>query len=292
VSNTQYSYSIGDTVSLGCTAIDNIDGEVTCSYSGTVDSNTLGTYDITYTAEDSSGNIATLVVTYTINEANDYLLMDLFEYYDDAEGLSGVNLEVALRGIISDYTYVSYDAARYILDETDADPNQSGNVILVYTQYSVTGEWYCPTTADCNWNREHVWPQSLLDYDTTMSADLHNLKPADSGENSSRSNKYYDWVTSSSTYEPPDDVKGDIARILFYMMVRYEILDLVDTVPSTYEMALLSVLLEWHELDPVDDFESNRNDVIYSYQNNRNPFIDYEHFAELIWEDHPYYSSN
>jgi endonuclease I len=158
----------------------------------------------------------------------------------------------------------------------------------VYTQYSVDGTW----DAGATWNREHVWPQSYLNYDTTMSADLHNLKPADPGENSSRSNKYFDNVTTSSAYEPPDEVKGDIARILFYMVVRYEILSLIDDgnviSSGVYNMGLLQTLLAWHELDPVDDFERNRNDVIYSYQDNRNPFIDYEHFVDLIFDGYPY----
>jgi endonuclease I len=125
-----------------------------------------------------------------------------------------------------------------------------------------------------------------------MSADLHNLKPADPGENSSRSNKYFDNVTTSSAYEPPDEVKGDIARILFYMVVRYEILSLIDDgnviSSGVYNMGLLQTLLAWHELDPVDDFERNRNDIIYSYQDNRNPFIDYEHFVDLIFDGYPY----
>jgi len=205
-------------------------------------------------------------------------------YYKSAEGLIGNPLLLELRDIINTgKVFVSYDAARYILDDSDADPNNPGNVILVYLGTSVSGTWYCPTTNNCNWNREHVWPQSLLNYDTTMTSDLHNLKPADAGENSSRGNKYYDNITTSSTYEPRDEVKGDVARILFYMMTMYSVLDLVNTAPSVYEMALLNVLLQWHELDPVDDFERNRNEVIYSYQKNRNPYIDYPEFVELIW---------
>lgn len=269
--------------------MDDIDGAVDCTYTGTVNNEVVGEFEIIYSAEDSSGNIATMPIIYSIYEPTDYLSWDLIEYYDDAEGLTGEALELALRSIISNYTYKSYDAARYILDETDADPNNPNNVILVYTQQSVSGEWYCPATNDCTWNREHVWPQSLLNKETVMTADLHNLKPADSGENSSRGNKYFDWLTTTSTYAPPDEVKGDIARILFYMVIRYEVLELVDVEPSTYEMALLETLLEWHYFDPVDDFERNRNDVIYSYQNNRNPFIDYEHFVELIFGDHPYF---
>jgi endonuclease I len=290
VNSANYSLTIGDNISLSCTATDNVEGTVPCTYFGAVDTSTVGTYDITYEASDSSGNTATVIKTYTV-EGQDYLTMDLTPYYDNAEGLSGTALQNALNTIISDYTPTSYGESRYILNETDADPNISGNLILVYTQNSVDGTWDQGDT----WNREHVWPQSLLDVDTNNSsthegADLHNLKPCDSSENSSRSNKYYDNITTSDTYAPPEEVRGDIARILFYMMVRYPNLELVNTSPNTHEMGLLDRLIEWHHEDPVDVFEEHRNDVIYNHQDNRNPFIDYEHFTELIFSDHTYYN--
>jgi endonuclease I len=115
---------------------------------------------------------------------------------------------------------------------------------------------------------------------------MHNLKPAEPDENAYRSNHYFDSLVSNDTYEPNDNVKGDIARIILYMATMYPDLTLNDdpTTNSSFKtMGTLSVLLEWHELDPVDDFERNRNDVIFSYQGNRNPFIDYPEFVELIW---------
>jgi endonuclease I len=206
-------------------------------------------------------------------------------YYDGAEGLTGTDLELFLRGVVTDgYTGVSYGDSRYILDETDEDPNNTANIILVYLGTSVSEVWDNGAT----WNREHVWPQSLLGVSVTNSSinegsDLHNLKPANPSENSSRSNDYFDNFRTADTYEPRDEVKGDIARILFYMTVRYSNLELVNTPPATYEMAKLDVLLEWHNQDPVDDFERNRNEVIYSYQNNRNPFIDRPEFVSSVW---------
>jgi endonuclease I len=294
VNDPKTSYNVGETVNLGCTANDDVDGAVLCTYSGTVDNLTPGTYPITYTAVDSSSNEAVLVV--------DYVIIGTYptSYYDGTAGLSGADLEAALRIIVNNgFSGVTYGESRYILDETDADPANPGNLILVYLQTSVSGVWDDGNT----WNREHVWPQSLLgataDNDTVnIASDLHNLKPADPSENSSRNNKFYDDITASVSYEPHSDVKGDLARILFYMVVMYDYLELKDLEdftgigePGLYEMGLLEVLLSWHELDPVDDFERNRNNVIYYYQGNRNPFIDHEEFVALLFEDHPYYVS-
>ncbi|MGE4289524.1 MAG: endonuclease [Salinivirgaceae bacterium] len=206
-------------------------------------------------------------------------------YYDGADGLTGTAMESFLREVVTEGYYgISYGDSRYILDETDQDPNNPDNVILVYLGTSVSGTW----DAGATWNREHVWPQSLLGVSVDNSSinegsDLHNLKPANPSENSSRSNDYFDNSRTADTYEPRDEVKGDIARILFYMTVRYSNLELVNSAPATYQMALLDVLLDWHNEDPVDDFERNRNEVIYSYQNNRNPFIDHPEYVASIW---------
>jgi len=208
-------------------------------------------------------------------------------YYDAASGKSGEQLKTALNTILNtNLTRVSYGDSRYILDETDRDPANSNNCILVYLGTSVSGTWDGTT-----WNREHVWPQSLLNVDVNnnsinVGSDLHNLKPADPNENSSRGNKYFANQTTSASYAPRNAVKGDLARTLFYMVVMYESspdLELVNRAPDTYEMALLDILLEWHVQDPVDDFERNRNEVIYSYQHNRNPFIDHPEYINLIW---------
>ena len=206
-------------------------------------------------------------------------------YYEGADGLTGVNLRTFLRMTVSDgKTLVDYGTARYALDDSDRDPNNPNNLILVYLGTSVSGTWDGGST----WNREHVWPQSLLGVSAENStanaaSDLQNLKPANPAENSSRSNKYFDNVTNNLSYSPRDEVKGDIARILFYMHVAYGNLNLVNSYPATYQMGKLDILLQWHLQDPVDDFERNRNEVIFSYQNNRNPFIDHPEFAEKLW---------
>jgi len=206
-------------------------------------------------------------------------------YYLSASGLSGQDLFLELRDIVNaGFDGVTYGDARYMLDDTDADPSISGNVILIYNGASVSGVWDSGIT----WNREHIWPQSLLGVAaennlTNAASDLHNLKPSNPSINSSRGNKYFDVATTTLSYLPRPEDQGDIARILLYMVVMYDEYTLVNTTPNTYQMAKLSVLLQWCVSDPVDDFERARNNEIYSLQNNRNPFIDYPDFVNMIW---------
>ncbi len=222
-------------------------------------------------------------------------------YYDNAEGLSEQALRSALHNIIDDHTVKSYGDARYILDETDQDPGNSSNIILVYTGNSVSGSWDSGET----WNREHVWSKShgFPDESDIAYSDLHNLKPCHPDVNTDRGDKDFEVGGSthgiatlcnytSTTWEPRDEVKGDIARIMLYMVVRYEgdvsgeaDLELVNELTSypDPEFGIFSTLLQWHYDDPVDDFERNRNDVIYSHQNNRNPFIDHPEYVSKIW---------
>jgi hypothetical protein len=135
-----------------------------------------------------------------------------------------------------------------------------------------------------------------------MYNDVHNLKPADASVNQSRGYKDFDiggeqhpeatgCYFTTYTWEPRDEVKGDVARIIFYMDTRYEggngesnltVVDEVNTFPLP-EHGKLSTLLQWNEMDPPDEFERNRNNVIYSWQKNRNPFIDNPEYANLIW---------
>ena len=282
------SFSVGDpSPTLGCTATDNIDGTITCDISGTIDTSTAGSYVITYYAIDSSGNETTLAITYTvIDPDNPDNIIELTAYYSSASDLTGNNLLLELRSIINTGLFkVSYGDARYILNITDRDPDNINNVILVYRGTSVSGTWDDGIT----WNREHVWPQSLMMTTTltntskNIGSDLHNLKPANPSENSSRGNKYFDNLTTTVSYSPRLAVRGDIARILFYMIVMYDYLELINSTPTLYKMAMLDTLLQWHLDDPVDDFERNRNNVIFDYQKNRNPFIDYPEFVEMIW---------
>ena len=233
-------------------------------------------------------------------------------YYDGTEGLTGNELKLALYNIIKDhieYPYTSTNTDVWdILKVTDADPNSPDSVILIYTGWKANGE--LEYNNGQGWSREHVWAKSHGDFGTTMGAgtDVHHLRPCDISVNSARGNKDFDnggdeyidpdgatgCYTTIYTWEPRDAVKGDVARMIFYMAVRYEgegdepDLEMVDYVPSSPNQepfhGKFSTLLEWHSFDPVDDWEQNRNDIIYEdYQNNRNPFIDHPEFVGLMW---------
>ena len=287
-SDMDNQFLLNETVDLGgCVATHPTTGATTCDINGTVDSSIAGIYEVIFSKTDEYGNTAVEIVRFTvIDPVNVDINMDMIPYYDDAEGLYGDDLIDALNIILNNgFTGVTYGEARYILDESDVDPDNPSNIILVYLRTSVSGLWDSGTT----WNREHVWPQSLLgesaDNGTVnVASDLYNLMPANPGENSSRSNQPYSVLLSG--YEPHDEIKGDVARALFYMMVMYENLNLVNTAPGLYEMGYLDELLAWHIGDPVSEFELNRLEVIATYQNNRNPFVDYPHLVDLIW----YYS--
>ncbi|MFN2380056.1 MAG: endonuclease I family protein, partial [Bacteroidales bacterium] len=235
-------------------------------------------------------------------------------YYLSANGLSGESLKEALNDIIKDHIEYPYTSSNTdvwdILKESDRDTINPDNVILFYTGWTVNGDQEYNNGA--GWSREHVWAKSRGDFGTTMGpgTDAHHLRPADISVNSARNNRWFDYCTepytdgdgvtdcfTSSTswvWQPRAAVKGDVARMIFYMASRYEgengepDLELIDYFPVDNNTndpvhVKLSALLQWHEDDPVDDYERNRNEVIYSYQNNRNPFIDHPEYVSLIW---------
>ncbi|MEU0284867.1 endonuclease [Streptomyces sp. NPDC006147] len=225
------------------------------------------------------------------------------DYYERAEGKTGDDLRDALNTIVSDQTKLSYSAVWDALKDTDEDPANSGNVVLLYSGVSRSKSLNGGDTGD--WNREHVWAKSHGDFGTSTGpgTDIHHLRPADVQVNSVRGNKDFDnggsavangggSLTDSDSFEPRDAVKGDVARMIFYMAVRYEGTDgWPDLEPngsvnngSAPYIGKLDVLKAWNEQDPPDAFEQRRNDVIHeSYQHNRNPFIDHPEWVESIW---------
>jgi len=209
-----------------------------------------------------------------IGQSGDGVYFDM-PYYALANGYKGQELKLALRSIISIQTKTEkYDDLRTDLAKTDKGSTE-GTIICFYCQKEMDAKWDGGKT----WNREHVWPQSLGWFSTTMAgADLHHLRPCHQSENSSRNNTLYG--VSLGYYEPKDSVKGDVARILFYLYVRYQEADRypLNTVCESFDMLLL-----WNDLDPVDSLEKQRNELAYSIQGNRNPFIDYPDYADYIW---------
>lgn len=226
------------------------------------------------------------------------------DYYRTAAEKTGNSLKTELHNIIDHHTELSYSAVWEALKKTDEDPANANNVILLYTGRSQAKSTNGGGVDD--WNREHVWAKSHGDFGTAMGpgTDLHHLRPTDVSVNSTRGNLDFDNggtehsealgnYFDSDSWEPRDEVKGDVARMLFYMAVRYEgdvsdepDLELNNTVnngTAPYH-GKLSVLLQWNAQDPVDDRERRRNDIIYSdYQHNRNPFIDHPEWVNEIW---------
>jgi len=223
-------------------------------------------------------------------------------YYAPAIGKTGTPLRTSLHGIIDGHTKLSYDQVWTALRDTDQDPNNTANVIEIYSGRSISKGLNGGDPDD--WNREHVWAQSHGGFGTTAGpgTDVHHLRPEDVSVNSTRGNKDFDlggsavsqcsdcW-TDSDSFEPRDAVKGDVARMLFYMAIRYEgddgyvNLELNNSINgSTPWHGKTSVLLAWSAEDPVSTFEMRRNDRIHStWQGNRNPFIDHPEWATAIW---------
>jgi len=248
-------------------------------------------------------------------------------YYTTAENNSDANLKYELNQIIDNHTIFTYTSSSTdvwdILKETDKDPNNPDNVIMLYSGISINAAQ--EYNNNNGWTREHVWAKSRGDFGTARGpgTDVHALRPLDGSTNSTRSNRAFNNCTSCAnvydkwgnltgsfkdtnewSFEPRPEVKGDVARMIFYMAVRYEgyesfftddqgndvylDLELTETIfPNTDKAPLhgvLTTLLEWHRNDPIDSWEENRNDIIYyNYQNNRNPFIDHPELAEYIW---------
>ena len=294
----QLAYSLDEVwEGTACEAFYLTEEAQSCQVDGIVDTSTIGEYDITYYFTAGDVTVSETVTKVVLRDAS-YLTYDYQDsYYAGIEGLYGEALLLALRDIIqSNVTLQSYGDARDILQETDRDLNNPDNIILMYTRTSVDSTWDQGQT----WNREHVWPQSRLALSSSTSnsnrhigSDLHNLRAVNPGVNSSRGNKLFGFETTTDTYYPGED-RGNAARIYFYMAVMYAQLTLSDNIPdasTTYtpqgaEHGLLSVLLYFHFDDPVDQYEIIRNDIIYGYQNNRNPFVDHPHLVELIYWDH------
>ncbi len=229
-------------------------------------------------------------------------------YYDDLDGLSGNALIQGIQDLISENGVVrthTYSDIIDILKTTDQNPENSNEIWLLYTEEpSAKYLFQTGSSGVDKWNREHTFPRSRGDFFSIedddiatginewwetnadslrhANSDAHGLRAADAGENSSRGNQHYGQYVG-----PPANsgsFKGDVARSVLFLSLRYNDLDIVNGFPNTTgELGDLATLLTWHQQDPPDDFEMNRNNIIYDWQKNRNPLIDFPQLVNFVW---------
>ncbi|MBL1221125.1 endonuclease [Chryseobacterium sp. L7] len=264
-------------------------------------------------------------------------------YYDGATGLTGYALKSKLHDIISEKNINwHYGDLPNLYNQTDLDkyydhgPTNTTILLDLYSEIPSGPDSYEYTSANListsgaeglGYNREHVVPQSTFDSNYPMYSDLHFVIPTDARINQLRNNYPYgvgnstvhytftntskiansaipNYVYTNRVYEPLDEFKGDIARMLLYFAVRYEdklpsfnystnINPAIDrsaldgTAERAFDPAYISMLLQWHLQDPVSQRETDRNNAIYAIQKNRNPFIDNPQWVNAIWVQTP-----
>ena len=285
---------------------------------------------------DADGIALPADVTITFAVATD----TLSGYYEHVNTSSAEQLRCSLHETIKGHTIYPYSGSGTntwtILEIAQQDPNNPNKIIDIYRNHSYTAvSDRAGTGSGLTYNREHTWPNSLGFANSSLAAytDTHMLWLSDTSQNSSRGNKPLANCTSctelttdfnngvgggsgtypgnSNWYKTPDGKdgsfevwnhrKGDIARSIFYMAIRYEgiaaetandgdipDLELTDdrskivitgnTAAKAY-MGLLTDLLAWNVQDPPDAEEVARNDTIQVFQGNRNPFIDHPEWA-------------
>jgi endonuclease I len=324
------------------TCSDNRDTSCSVTIEGTIDTTTLGEQTITATAEDKAGNSASVTITIEVIDGIDTTVYVPLGYYDGIDGLTGDALKSALNDIITNHTEYPYTSSSTdvwdILRDADEDPDNPDNIITFYSGFSWPKDCQDTTTppdfcyqdeTQVEWNREHIWSKSRGDFEhedgsSTQAkgahTDAHHIVAAERRMNSIKNNRHFEdcndgddtniedrgygnYTCNDWEFEPRDEVKGDVARMLFYMAVRYEgedgdyvDLELENEPNSDRDLkdpiyGDLDDLLRWHIEDPVSEWEIERNETIYSYQGNRNPFIDHPELVELIWgsaEDYTY----
>ena len=263
-------------------------------------------------------------------------------YYASVDSSSPTALRSSLHRLIDDHQRFRYTSSSTdtwdILEQADQNPQDSREILDVYRN----ADYRKQGGGNSLYNREHSWPKSYgFPNDNSRNypyTDCHHLFLSNDSYNSSRSNKPYDrasssssekvtefnngwgggsgaypgnsnWTSGSSTsgrWETWRERRGDVARALFYLDVRYEggshgltgasepnliLTDSRNSISSSNTgsnrsvgyMGMLSTLLQWHRDDPVDSVERRRNDVIYAYQGNRNPFIDHPEWVDCVF---------
>lgn len=235
-------------------------------------------------------------------------------YYQNANGKKGADLKTAMFNIIKNPTVVSYKGLIDAYKKTDTRPDG-----CVRDWYSNTTNYRHDTDKAGNYkkegdvyNREHSVPQSWFSEASPMKSDIVHVFPTDGYVNGRRSNYPFGEVSkityqsnngysklgsskiagySGTVFEPNDEVKGDIARIYFYMATCYE--DKItnwsgESIQGSskyqpYTQWTFDMLMRWSKQDPVDEVEIARNNAVWNVQKNRNPFVDYPGLEEYVW---------
>ena len=241
-------------------------------------------------------------------------------YYDSANGLTGNDLRAALHNIIKNDEHVSYTPGIWNAYQTTDLQTGTNYIWDIYSDFNFTYSTnQCGSyqgEGDC-YNREHLWAQSWTNSDATEQTDLHHIYPTDGYVNQQRGNYAFGevnnatWTShngsklgscktslgySGTVFEPIDEYKGDIARALMYVSVRYYgqddnwKSDQSMTDKSNIKQWAIEMLLKWHHNDPVSEKEIARNNAVYGIQHNRNPFVDSPNYADMIWD--PNWSSS
>ena len=239
-------------------------------------------------------------------------------YYDPAAGLTGLELQTALHGIIDDHTNISYNDIWVAFFTTDDKP---GNIVWdmysdipggtpPYTYILGEDQGGSASGEGEGYNREHSWPKSWFGGDVSpMYTDMFQIVPSDIYVNNRRGNYPYGEVSSptwtsmngsrlgpcsfpgysGTVFEPIDGYKGDFARNYFYMAARYLGEDGSWPGSAMADGAVLTawaeeMLICWHISDPVSTKEIDRNEAVYDIQNNRNPFIDHPEYVLMVYD--------
>ena len=270
-------------------------------------------------------------------------------YYSTVDATSSATLRSTLHPVIDDHTRFPYSSTSTdtwdVLNDADENPSNASQLLTVYkNEANADG-----CSSGCAWNREHVWAKSFGFSEESGNGripytDCHHLHAADPGYNSSRGNKVLNDCPGCTTYstdanngfgggagdvnrgsggstscgntptagdvwETWDHRKGDIARTILYMDIRYEgdtgAMGAEQDLVATSDLALmrvettscgdgyqdpayhgvLSTLLAWHAADPVDSDEQRRNDQVWCYQGNRNPFVDHPEWVDCLYNN-------
>jgi endonuclease I len=218
---------------------------------------------------------------------------NLSVYYDSANveySASNSSLYDDLATIVigNHSPFLTYSQRHNYLYDADTPTNDPNNVTLIYSgDVQPDDQWLSGNNPNSTqtYNTEHVYPRSLLG-SNTAEADLYLLRACIISVNSLRGNDPFrdgsgNYFSSSDEFFPGQDWRGDVARIIMYVNLRYN-------EPFT-DVGSLALFLAWNAADPVDvdGIEDNRNTVISDAQGNRNPFVDNPYLATLIWGGAP-----